>query len=216
MYQDRMMDFIKQRNELSDSNKQVVEIIEKGFEEFISTGKMPIQLLESCNLEELLNYVVASHRFYIEKKLPEISQLIHSLCRAFGSTHPSTLILNHFFHQYYKAFKSHLDLEDEQIIPYVQTLVDIENGAFEKLTLLKLCDRYLLSTFHEQHSDTETDIRIVRRAIQEFPVPENAESQYRLLISHLENFEKDLHFHSELEEQVMIPKALSLEKIVRY
>ncbi|MCB0476948.1 MAG: hypothetical protein KDC84_02225 [Crocinitomicaceae bacterium] len=214
MNQERLTDYITQRNNLS-YELEVAEFIEKGFEDYIHSGTISLPLLQNCSLVELLNYVVLSHRFYTEKKLPEISMLIHSLCNSFGQMHPSTLILNHFFHKYYREFKEHLDLEDQQIIPYVQTLVDIENGAFENLALLKLCDRYLLSTFHDQHSDTETDVKIVRRAINEFPVPKNAESQFRMLMDHLENFEKDLHFHSELEEKVLIPKALDLEKAIR-
>lgn len=215
MYQDRISDFIKYRNQLIGNEKQIAEIIEKGFEEYVFSGDIPIQLLKAVSLEDLLLYVETSHQFYIEKQLPEISMLIHSLSRSFGQTHPSTLILNHFFHQYYRDFKAHLELEDQQILPYVKTLVEIENGEFEKLALLRLCDRYLLSTFHDEHSDTETDVKIVRRAIAAFPVPENAESQFRLLLLKLQNFEKDLHFHSELEEKVMIPKALDLEKAIR-
>ncbi len=215
MQQERILDFIKDRNELAKGGQKVADLIELGFSDYLETGKIPFQLLENIALKDLLHYVETSHVFYLEKKLPEISQSILSLCKAFGQSHPITLVLNHFFHKYYKDLKDHLALEDEQIIPYVSVLVQAENGAFENLALLKICDRYLLSNFHENHSDTEMDIRIVRRTLMEFNAPPSAESQYRLLLNQLTAFEKDLHFHSELEEKVMIPKALDLEKAIR-
>lgn len=215
MDQNRILEFLEVRNELYNGDQKISDLIELGFSDFIETKEVPLQLLESVSLQDLLFYVESSHVFYLQKKLPEISQSMLSLCQDFGQSHPITLILNHFFHQYYKHLQEHLELEDEKIIPYVNLLVDIENGELEKITYLKLCDRYLLSNFHENHSDTEIDIRIVRKAISEFHPPKNAKSQHRLLINQLRAFELDLQFHSELEEKVLIPKALNLERAIR-
>lgn len=210
------MEAIEKRNELSASQKKVSDLIEMGYQEYLITGDIPSELISKSSLEDLLFYVEISHQFYLNKSLPQISQSIRNLKNLIGNSHPSILILDHFFHQYYQHLVEHFELEDELVFPYVRTLVEVQNGEFEKLDLLRLCDRYILSSFHDNHTDTEIDIKKVRRAIMEFQPPSHGDSQYRVLLNQLKNFEEDLHFHAEVEEEILIPKALELEKVIRH
>jgi regulator of cell morphogenesis and NO signaling len=215
MFEDRQMEIIQSKNQIASGSRNISDLIEMAYSEYIQTNEIPIELLSKLSLDDLLFYIEQSHQYYLVKSLPQISQSIQNLSKVISNSHPSILVLDHFFHKYFKHLKDHIELEDEQIFPYVRTLVEVQNGDFKKLDLLKLCDTYILSTFHENHTDTEIDIKKVRRAIMDFKPPHHANSQYRILLHQLKSFELDLHFHAIIEEEILIPKALQLEKVIR-
>jgi regulator of cell morphogenesis and NO signaling len=55
-------------------------------------------------------------------------------------------------------------------------------------------------------------MRRIRALSHEFTPPEGACNTYRGLFAKLEEFEEDLHRHVHLENNVLFPKALSLEE----
>ena len=60
--------------------------------------------------------------------------------------------------------------------------------------------------------DTAGDIlRELRALTSDYKVPPDACIGYQTLYAALENFEKDLHQHIHLENNVLFPKALGLE-----
>ena len=52
----------------------------------------------------------------------------------------------------------------------------------------------------------------MRNAILEYRPPITNQTPYRILISHLQAFEKDLFVHALIEDKVLIPRALQLEE----
>ena len=60
--------------------------------------------------------------------------------------------------------------------------------------------------------DTAGDIlRELRALTRDYKAPADACISYRTLYQALENFEKDLHQHIHLENNILFPKALELE-----
>jgi regulator of cell morphogenesis and NO signaling len=71
-----------------------------------------------------------------------------------------------------------------------------------------------IQEFIDQHHDTEKDLHEVRDAIQHYSPPEGNRTLYRILLSQLQVLEKDLAVHALMEDEVLLPRALALEKQV--
>jgi regulator of cell morphogenesis and NO signaling len=54
-------------------------------------------------------------------------------------------------------------------------------------------------------------LREIRAAARDFRLPEDACMSFRALYRALEDFEKDLHQHIHLENNVLFPRAVALE-----
>ena len=65
--------------------------------------------------------------------------------------------------------------------------------------------------FRSHHHDTELDLREVRRSILYYNPPATNQTPYRILLSQLEAFEKDLAVHALVEDKVLIPRAMKIE-----
>jgi regulator of cell morphogenesis and NO signaling len=63
-----------------------------------------------------------------------------------------------------------------------------------------------------EHQDAGEDLAAIRRLTGGYAVPEDACATYRVVLQELEAFEKDLHLHVHLENNVLFPKAIELEE----
>ena len=54
----------------------------------------------------------------------------------------------------------------------------------------------------------------LRALTSDYKVPADACMSYRTLYQALENFEKDLHQHIHLENNILFPRALDLERVL--
>ena len=62
-----------------------------------------------------------------------------------------------------------------------------------------------------EHDTAGEILRALRALTSDYKVPPDACISYQTLYEALENFEKDLHQHIHLENNLLFPKALDLE-----
>ena len=66
----------------------------------------------------------------------------------------------------------------------------------------------MMETEHESAGDAMAEIR---RLTGGYRAPEDACTTYRICLQELEAFERDLHQHVHLENNILFPKAIALE-----
>jgi regulator of cell morphogenesis and NO signaling len=63
-----------------------------------------------------------------------------------------------------------------------------------------------------EHQEAGDGMASIRALSQGYSAPDDACNTYRLVLEELEAFEKDLHQHVHLENNVLFPKAVELEE----
>ena len=63
----------------------------------------------------------------------------------------------------------------------------------------------------QEHDNAGEALRSLRKATNDYRVPEDACISYRTLYDALQGFEKDLHQHIHLENNVLFPRASAME-----
>lgn len=160
----------------------------------------------------VLDYLKKSHRLYLHKKLPEIDQSIEILRKNYEAGHPCLKLLHLFFTDYKIHLYAHIQKEDEILFPYMEKLF---SGKHPDNSIKDLDGSASLGSFYKEHTDTEHDLKKVRQVIRAYePSPTN-KSPYSILLSQLQVFELDLHIHALLEEEVLIPQAIFIDKQLR-
>jgi len=99
-------------------------------------------------------------------------------------------------------------MEEGELMPYI---VNLERAALTKNKNLTT-PTLTVEQFINQHHDTEKDLQEVRTAILHYSPPEGNQTLYRILLSQLQILEKDLAIHALIEDEVLLPRALALEK----
>jgi len=163
------------------------------------------------SLDIIIDYVRRTHRYYLTKKLCEIDQSIGILLKDYTGNHPLLHILNDFFADYTAHLTSHIRAEEKQLLPYIKCLLKVEKNEAGAVEYHSATKKYSLQAFIDNHHDTEQDLSNVRNAMLQYHPPSTNQTPYRILLSQLQYFEKDLAIHALIEDKVLIPRARQLE-----
>ena len=170
------------------------------------------EMFSVFSLDIIIDYIRRTHQFYLHKKLLEIEQSIHLLLQDYNDQHPLLYILQNFYSQYKTDLGEHIKAEENCLLPYILFLRDSEENGFTQQDLFIRTRTYSLNSFLEAHSDPDEELQRVRLSILRYQPPQTNQTPYRILLSQLAVFEKDLSVHALIEEKVLIPRALNIEK----
>ena len=164
------------------------------------------------SLDFLSDYIVNTHHSYIKKSLPDIRAYASKVARVHGSRHPELLAIHTLVEEVYAELSEHLIKEENVLFPFIKELVaastnkrhlpNINFGTVQNPI-------HLMETEHETVGKNLEEIRILSN---NYALPEDACASYSLLYRMLDEFEDDLHTHVHLENNILFPKALELEK----
>ena len=161
------------------------------------------------SLHVIIDYVRKTHQYYLFKKLPEIEQSIHLLISAYPLAHPLLVVLHNFFADYQRDLTRHIEIEEKHLLPHITSLLLLQQTSG---VVPGTESSYSIRRFFEQHHDTERDLREVREAMIQYDPPATNQTLYRILLSQLQVLEKDLAIHAIIEDKVLVPRAIELEK----
>jgi regulator of cell morphogenesis and NO signaling len=193
---------------MPDVNQEFIAALLHSFEEktFCAMDFDPFPI------EMIVDYIQRTHVYYLQKKLPEIEQSIWLLSGHYTSNHPILAALQNFFHAYCQDLTHHIQEEESKLLPYIVSMCRARqaNDLLSRYTLAR--QRYSVAQFVSEHHDTEDELRDIRQTIGLYEPPTTNASLYRILVAQLQTFEHDLQVHANIEESVLIPKAIKMEK----
>lgn len=188
--------------------KGFISTLLRVFEEKIFTAGE----FEPYPVEIIIDYIERTHVFYFEKKLPEIEQSILLLSGHYEVHHPILAALRNFFNRYVQDLSEHIRAEENLLLPYVKALCQAEKTPAHFSAFILARRDYSIGRFLDEHHDTEDELKDIRQTIRLYDPPQTNESLYRILLTQLQAFEQDLCIHAHIEEEVLIPKSLAMEK----
>lgn len=160
------------------------------------------------SVETLIHYIVDQHHRYVRTMAPAIAQHITKVARVHGERHPETLQIAHLFDKMKSDFEEHMEKEEKVLFPYIRALA--HNGVpptSYPFASVAMPVRNMM-TEHEIAGD---DMETIRLLTHDFTPPADACTTYRIAYQELEDFERDLHKHVHLENNILFPKAVEME-----
>ena len=163
---------------------------------FVHPNNMDKSSFLQLSTTPTFDYLYLTHQYYLNKRLPEISQSITRLRELDGFRSSSLLLLQLFFKEYQKHLKEHIHLEEDTYFPAIRSKRSKEALAAS------------LKDFFEGHEDTEYDLRRMRDVLTEYIPNSLTSTAYRILLTQLQALELDLHIHSFVEEEILPAQLL--------
>lgn len=153
----------------------------------------------------IVNFLRATHSLYSDQIYPEIMELIEQMKKL--NDHKEMKLVSMFFSDYFQEVTDHLDYENEVFHPYVIQLVGRLNGNEEALS-----KDYSTVDYSDHHDDIEEKLNDLRNLLVKYlPVKQDYNIRRKLLFL-LSELEFDLKIHSDIEEMILIPLTLQLER----
>ncbi|MHB1687242.1 MAG: iron-sulfur cluster repair di-iron protein [Ignavibacteriaceae bacterium] len=167
---------------------------------------------DQWELDFLIDYIINNHHKYIRQSGPVINAHIEKVAAVHGKNHPETIETAKLFLIIHKDLKQHLMKEEEILFPYIKYLVRVknENAPLEKPYFSTIANPIkMMETEHQSAGDIFSQIR---KLTNDFGLPADACSTYNISFKELNEFELDLHRHIHLENNILFPKSIELER----
>ncbi|ASB48614.1 iron-sulfur cluster repair di-iron protein [Alkalitalea saponilacus] len=169
-------------------------------------------LINRLNPAELIDHIIEHHHTFVRENLETIPPYLAKLADVHGANHHELIEIEHLFGEAITAFKQHLKDEEEILFPYVKELaVALDTGILpEKKNFKSIED--VIENMHDEHDGEGERFRTISKLTNNYTLPPEGCNTYRVGLEKLKAFEKDLHRHVHLENNILFPKALELEK----
>lgn len=163
-------------------------------------------------LDLLADYVEKTHHRYVREKSPILMEFLNKLCKVHGERHPELFEIRDLFAASVQELGDHMVKEDQILFPFVRTMVEAKNSnqAFEAPNFGTV-ENPIQMMMHEHTAEGERFEKISALSDGYTP-PADACNTYKVAFQMLEEFENDLHRHIHLENNILFPKSIRMEK----
>ena len=189
-----------------DENLILIEL-----QEVINQTEVNPDSFNDWPIELLADYIVQKHHRYVDKQIPVLKGYLEKLCKVHGDKHPELFDIKSLFDASAGELTMHMKKEELMLFPQVQKMVKIQNEGVEKFTPTFGTFKNPISAMMDDHVDEGERFRKISELTNEYNVPTDGCSTYSVTYSLLQEFEKDLHLHIHLENNILFPKALEME-----
>ena len=185
--------------------------------EFYSGDESDVSLekLKKFSMLQVMHYLQASHKLYISKTLPEIEQSMYHIQRRYYETPDILNALVLFFNDYKTRFLEHIRMEEKDFFPYLKKLNAAFNEEISPEETKKLLSSTSIDDFTTDHDAIEDELKNVSKIIHTYSEEETVPLPFKVFLNQVELFEMDLRKHAIIEDHVLTPLALKMEKELR-
>jgi len=163
-------------------------------------------------LSDLVAHIIGKHHKYTREEIARLGPLFDKVCSVHGANHAELFRLRTGFQGLAQELSSHMMKEEMVLFPYI---VRMEEAVIRREPVLPppfgTVQNPVTMMMHEHDAAGEA-LRAMRQASAGYTPPGDACVSFRTLYKALEEFETDLHQHIHLENNILFPRALEMER----
>ena len=163
-------------------------------------------------LADLIMHINNTHHKYTREEIARLRPLFDKVCNVHGEKHPELQQVRHDFHALAQELSTHMMKEEVVLFPYVARM---EGAVIAREPVLPApfgTVRNPVAMMMHEHDSAGNLLRTMRDLSNGYQPPANACVSYKTLYSALAEFERDLHQHIHLENNILFPRAIEMER----
>lgn len=170
----------------------------------------------SWKLDFLADHIINVHHHYVEESSPLLLQYSKRVNHVHGHHYTELGEIEALVTQVVQAMAAHQRKEELILFPFIKKLViaERENGEVPAIHFGTVENP--IKMMEEEHEEAGEILRKIAKLSNNFTPPQGACNTYRAFYAKLDEFEQDLHQHIHLENNILFPKALDMEKRLKH
>ena len=167
---------------------------------------------QTAPLAELVSHIKNTHHKYTREEIARLGPLFDKVCSVHGERHPELLDLRATFQGLAQELTTHLMKEEMVLFPYIEKMEEsvrrkepIPPPPFSTI-------QNPVAMMEHEHDSAGNALRSMRTTSSGYAAPPDACASYQTLYATLAEFEADLHQHIHLENNILFPRAVAVEK----
>lgn len=199
-----------------DTKNIDISILTKELEDATRTIRLPNVLpFDEWDIDFLVDYIMHVHHYYLKKQLPEIKTLLLKFADEHRKKYLYIAELEKTFLRLYNEILPHLQQEEEIIFPYIRQI----NHAFDNREsyarlLVKTLRKPIEEAMNHEHVSVIRATQKMRELTNDYIVPAQACVSHKVVFAKLKELDNDLMQHMHLENNILFPRAIEMEKIL--
>jgi regulator of cell morphogenesis and NO signaling len=171
----------------------------------------PQRHLQSFSVIEIVDYLRKTHQSYIRENIPYIEMLMEQLVKECSNSQEIGLVQK-FFTEYKQELFKHLSWEDEKIFPYTLSVEKAFNEGLGLEQVVSDMQKFTMSEFLDEHDDVESKLNDIKTLFVKYLPPVIDQPLCIRILREFSLLEKDINDHARIEEKVLAPKVVEMEK----
>jgi regulator of cell morphogenesis and NO signaling len=171
--------------------------------------------LISYPIDLIIEYLKHSHFLFIKHKLPYIARLVDS----FQAKHEDYSLVERdlkiVFPLFVEDFIHHIYEEEDTLFSYIKALDRASRGQYQPAKLYYLLEKHSVQKFAMEHEVHDDEMAGIRKITRDYDLTAGTPLHIKVLYQELKDFEKSLVTHARIENEILFPKAMTLEARVR-
>lgn len=160
----------------------------------------------------MIDYIEKKHHRYIDEKSPVLIQYLNKLCKVHGERHPELFTIYNLFYESATELAAHMKKEELLLFPFIKKMLRAkENNLPLDRPHFSSVENPVAMMKHEHVTEGER-FEEIASLTNNYTPPADACSTYRVTFAMLHEFEQDLHTHIHLENNILFPRAIAMEK----
>lgn len=167
------------------------------------------------SLTALADYIKETHHSFMKEQLPRLEQLLDKVLNAHKEKHGQMLA---FLTETFAALKSEIELhlakEEQVLFPFICQIDSFRQNQENKPELHCGSVEAPIGQLEHEHEEVAKALDKMREITSGYQLPDDACNTFKALYDGLKALEVDLHKHIHLENNILFPKTIELEKSI--
>ena len=160
---------------------------------------------------QLASYIVNKHHTFTREALDRLEPLLEKVCSVHGQRHAELLLIQTLFREMKEELITHMLKEEQVLFPYINQMEDaLGDGQMIPAPFFGTV-RNPIRMMMSEHDKAGEVLKKIRELSSGFTFPADACISYQTLYRALEEFEKDMHEHIHLENNLLFPRTAEME-----
>jgi regulator of cell morphogenesis and NO signaling len=166
---------------------------------------------DAWDARTLIDHIVTRHHGYVRQAIPGMLDHTRKIASIHGTRHPELVHIASLFGRIADEMTDHMAKEEAILFPFIAAVAAALASGRPAPTPPFGTVGNPIAVMEAEHQFVGDAMAEIRHLTDGFVPPEDACDTYRVTLRELDVFERDLHEHVHLENNVLFPKALALE-----
>ena len=163
-------------------------------------------------LADLITRIKNTHHKFTRDEIARLKPLLLKVCNVHGDKHPELLRIKHDFEQLAQELTTHMMKEEMILFPYIERMEEAVIAGEPILPAHFVTVKNPVALMVHEHDTAGNLLRSIRSRSGDYQPPARACTSFKALYAALAEFEKDLHQHIHIENNILFPRAVEMER----
>ncbi len=160
----------------------------------------------------LVDHIIATHHAYVRGAIPTLLAHTAKVAEKHGERHPEMVEVARVFEGVAQEMTQHMMKEEQILFPYIKALAQQAASGCPAAPSPFGSVQNPIRMMEMEHESAGNAMARIHELTRGFTPPDDACTTYQATLGELDEFERDLHQHVHLENNILFPRAVEMER----